>query len=264
MKAEGNQASQRPERVPVIITSRMGSQRFPGKALALVAGTPVIQWVVEAVLGSRLASDVVVATSESAEDAAIMDWCRRSDVRCETGPLADVATRVAAVATRLKCERFVRISGDSPLIDPFLIDFAIELSSRADWDLVTNVYPRTFPAGESVEVVRLKSLLSVLGASPTDEQREHVTLGFYQRLVPAEIRNFDVEEVLEARGQVLSFLDESRLSAARLSVDYPDDLVRVAKIIQSMAPREPRDAGWLRCAAVACGLDITDEDGIVR
>lgn len=251
MKDDGNQAIQGRERVPVIITSRMGSRRFPGKALALVAGKPVMQWVVEAARVSRRASDVVVATSESSEDAAITDWCRRSDVRCETGPLADVATRVAAVATRLKCERFVRISGDSPLIDPFLIDFAIELSSRADWDLVTNVYPRTFPAGESVEVVRLKSLLSVLGASPTDEQREHVTLGFYQRLVPAEIRNFDVEEVLAARGQRSDVGQLPNLADTRLSVDFPEDLLEVARVIESLAPRAPRDAGWLLCATAA-------------
>ena len=57
---------------------------------------------------------------------------------------------------------FVRISADSPLIDPSLIDKAVTLFKKNRFDIVTNVFPRTFPKGFSVEVVNSKLILDYL------------------------------------------------------------------------------------------------------
>ena len=47
----------------IVIPSRMGSARFPGKPLCLIAGRPMIDWVIEATLNVQHA-DVVVATPD--------------------------------------------------------------------------------------------------------------------------------------------------------------------------------------------------------
>ena len=59
----------KPEGVLVVIPARYGSSRFPGKALADIAGRPLIVRVAENARGVRLADRVIVAT----DDARIAD-----------------------------------------------------------------------------------------------------------------------------------------------------------------------------------------------
>ena len=47
-----------------IIPSRFGSSRFPGKPIHVIAGKPLVAWVVEAVKRARRLDDVVVATDD--------------------------------------------------------------------------------------------------------------------------------------------------------------------------------------------------------
>ena len=63
--------------------------------------------------------------------------------------------RLYETANMNKAKYFVRINGDSPLIDPKLIDKAIKISKKKKgYDIITNVFPRTFPKGQSVEVIK--------------------------------------------------------------------------------------------------------------
>ena len=73
------------------------------------------------------------------------------------------------------------ISGDSPLIDSTLVDRLVSVFRESDRpDLVTNVARRTFPKGQSIEVVSVEALRTRVldGMSPTE--KEHVTESFYK------------------------------------------------------------------------------------
>ena len=70
------------------------------------------------------------------------------------GPLQDVAGRFLEVVERFGLDAFVRVTGDSPLIDQRLVDHGIDLFREGGADVVTNVFPSTFPSGQSLEVVR--------------------------------------------------------------------------------------------------------------
>ncbi|SVE23592.1 uncharacterized protein METZ01_LOCUS476446, partial [marine metagenome] len=72
-----------------------------------------------------------------------------------------------------------RICGDSPFIDPSIIDEAIAVFSSSDFDLVTNVFPRSFPKGQSVEIIKTTALGRISKAMLSDEEREHATSYFY-------------------------------------------------------------------------------------
>ena len=47
-----------------LIPSRFGSSRFPGKPLAVLAGKPLVAWVVEAVGRAKSPDEVLVATDD--------------------------------------------------------------------------------------------------------------------------------------------------------------------------------------------------------
>jgi len=105
-----------------IIPARYASTRFPGKPLALIAGKPLIQRVVERCQQANSLSEIVVAT----DDARIADFARqfcRVEMTREDHPSG--SDRIAEVALRNNCDAVVNIQGDEPLIDPAVIDAVI-------------------------------------------------------------------------------------------------------------------------------------------
>jgi spore coat polysaccharide biosynthesis protein SpsF (cytidylyltransferase family) len=64
-------------------------------------------------------------------------------------------------------------------------------SHRSDLDLVTNVFPRTFPKGQSVEMLRSKTFAALQGDLLTAEEQEHVTKYYYNNSSKFRILNLD-------------------------------------------------------------------------
>lgn len=166
-------------RVAIVVVARMSSTRLPGKSLRILGGDTVLGHVLSRASMSREADCIIVATSSHSTDDPISDWCRDREVRCFRGSLADVALRVLGAAEASGAAGIVRVSADSPFIDPALIDHAIRLFRDQSADLVTNVFPRTFPKGESVEVIAVNALERLLLNGLTLDQQEHVTKAFY-------------------------------------------------------------------------------------
>ena len=102
-----------------IIPARFASTRFPGKPLAMIAGKPLIQHVVEQCLKASSLSEVVVATDDERIFAAARKFCRVEMTRSDHPSGSD---RIAEVARRLSCDAVVNIQGDEPLMDPAVID----------------------------------------------------------------------------------------------------------------------------------------------
>ncbi|HEX4771296.1 MAG TPA: 3-deoxy-manno-octulosonate cytidylyltransferase [Bryobacteraceae bacterium] len=116
-------------RILGVVPARFASSRFPGKALALLAGKPMVQHVYERAKMCRYLSDVLVAT----DDERIADAVRRFDGRVRlTLPDHPTGTdRLAEVASSETASLYVNIQGDEPLIDPEAVDASV-LSVLAD------------------------------------------------------------------------------------------------------------------------------------
>ena len=53
----------------------------------------------------------------------------------------------------------MRISADSPLIKTSIINKCINVKKNFfNYDLITNVFPRSFPSGQSVEIINTNVL----------------------------------------------------------------------------------------------------------
>lgn len=232
--------------VPILVTSRMTSRRLPGKALCLVSGKPLLRWVFEAASASRLSSRVVVATSTDPTDQAIREWCQAEQVEFTAGSLQDVLKRLEVSATELSSDAIVRISGDSPLLDPLLIDYAIQLFRNDDVDVATNVQTRTFPKGQSVEVIRTDFLRQLASRRLSQSHREHVTSAVYAGVVPARVRNFTAKEQAPEFFTLVSQRG-IQLASRNLSVDTVEDVASVDGVIRALQPMTPWQAGWVRC-----------------
>lgn len=207
----------------------------------------VLGYVVTALHHVQLTSGLVVATSTHPTDEPIAEWCHRARVDCFRGSLEDVAERALGACDAAGAETFVRISGDSPLIDPSLVDHAIALSRETSCDLVTNVFPRSFPRGQSVEVVRRSALASVYEAGISYAEKEHVTAALYAQPESYSIVNFAAED-LEPHLLHKSYADIG------LAVDEQSDLDRCRGVVEALHPEHPWHAGWERCAVIGASL----------
>ena len=111
-----------PTRILGVIPARFASSRFPGKALASLAGKPILQHVYERASQARYLSKLVVATDDDRIAQAARSF--RAPVQMTRPDHLSGTDRVAEVASSDHAEVIVNIQGDEPLIDPTAIDAA--------------------------------------------------------------------------------------------------------------------------------------------
>ena len=106
--------------VLAVIPARWGSTRFPGKPLAIIAGRPMIQHVVERVRRTPSLADVLVATDDRRILEAVQGFGGRAMLTGEhptgTDRIAEVARREAEAGREWAW--VLNVQGDEPLIDP--------------------------------------------------------------------------------------------------------------------------------------------------
>ena len=166
--------------VRVLVQARMSSRRFPGKVLAPFRGRPVIRHVLDAVRRALPSAGPMVLTSGESSDDPLAAYLRTQDIPVFRGPLDDVFDRYRRCVALHPCDWFLRLCADSPLLSPSVIRAVTDPARRAGVDLVTTVFPRTFPRGQNAEIVRVAAFLSIDPGALTAGDREHVTAYYYR------------------------------------------------------------------------------------
>ncbi len=142
-----------------ILQARMASRRLPGKAMAPLAGEPMIWRQIERLRRARGLSRIMVATSDEAADDAFAGYLVSRGQGVFRGSAADLLDRFARCAQAMEpASHVVRIKGDAPFVDPMLIDEAIRLAQQSGAPYVSNRQPRRHPAGLEVEVIAVPAL----------------------------------------------------------------------------------------------------------
>lgn len=176
-----------------IIQARSSSNRLKNKILLKVKNKPLIWHVVNSVQKSKNVKKIIVATSKDKSDDYLVKYMKKNRMNYYRGSLNNVAERLCTVAEKNKSKFFLRINGDSPLLDKRIIDQSIKLFKKLkfnEFDLITNIFPRTFPSGQSVEIIKTSSLRKILKFKLSILNQEHVTRYFYKKSKDFKIKNF--------------------------------------------------------------------------
>lgn len=158
------------------IQARLGSTRLPGKVLKDVCGKPMLQWQVERLQRSRLLDTVVVATTTNPSDDVIETFCRERGIDCYRGPEEDVLGRIASLVREREIDLHVECYGDSPLVDPQIVDEFIGyyLKFKDSVDYVSSALKTTYPPGLEVALYPGEVMLQTDAAVAMDDPlREH-------------------------------------------------------------------------------------------
>lgn len=158
------------------IQARLGSTRLPGKVLKDICGKPMLQWQVERLQRSRLLDAVVVATTTNPRDDAIEAFCLERGFDYYRGSEHDVLGRVANLVREREVDIHVECFGDSPLIDPQIVDeflgYYFKFSDSVDY--VSSALKTTYPPGLEVTLYPGFVILQADAAVPLDDPfREH-------------------------------------------------------------------------------------------
>jgi len=199
-----------------IIQTRYDSSRLPGKALSNLGERSVLGRTIDRLSNSEELGSIVIATSILKSDQAIVEHAEELSTDVFRGSLEDVGERLLKTCLAYEAEAFVRISGDSPLIDWRIVDHAIRLFRVTKPDLVTNIFQRTFPKGQSVEIIKTDKLAEICRSYRTSEEKEHVTPYFYKHFNDYKI---------------LSFTSGSDSGNSRQCIDDEIDLRKVEQLV---------------------------------
>jgi spore coat polysaccharide biosynthesis protein SpsF len=207
------------EPVVAIVQARMGSSRFPGKVLAPFAGTTVLAHMLERLRRVSHPLDLVVATSNRAEDDAIVAACAAAGVSTFRGDTEDVLGRFVACLRSLPARPalVLRICADRPLLCPVLVDELLDAYDELGRpDYLANNLPPSYPDGLDLELVRTECLEQAQEEAVDPYEREHVTPFVYRR-----------PERFRLAGLVCPFGD---FSSVRLALDTRDDHERLLRL----------------------------------
>ena len=237
--------------VVAIIPARYHSSRLPGKALADIAGRPMIEHVYRRAAAATAVTSVMVAT----DDERILEAVRAfGGVACLTSSHHQSGTdRLAEVAAELSCDVIVNVQGDEPLIEPAMIDEAVE-PLLVDPMVVMSTLRRQIADPAELHnpnvtkvVVDREGYALYFSRTPIPYVREgapparawrHVGLYVYRRdlllqlagLAPTELERSESLEQLRALENGIRILAVETQHDS-IGVDTPDDLERVRRLM---------------------------------
>ena len=201
-------------KIAIIIPARYGSTRFPGKPLALLNGTAMIDRVValakEAINGYSSAS-IMVAT----DDERIVEHCKvqgheclMTSVDCKTG-----SDRVLDAAVKLTetPDVVLNLQGDAPLMPVSAIRGVIEAFTDPDCHVATPIKQLTWVELDRLRTNKETTRFSGTTVTITSKNR---SLWFSKNILPA-IRK---EDVIRGQGELSPVHQHLGLYGYRLDV----------------------------------------------
>jgi spore coat polysaccharide biosynthesis protein SpsF len=192
----------------VYLQARISSTRLPGKVLFDINGIPMIKRQIDRIWQSREINGLVVLIPDSSEDDGLHAELIKFGVDVFRGSENDVLQRFMDALSKFPARNIIRLTADCPLVMPGILDEMIVRFSKGTPDYLSNTLAETYPDGLDVEIFSASSIRKLSSLNLGSLEREHVTLGIYNRPEMFRLENFE------------SLVD---LSNQRWTVDYPDD-----------------------------------------
>lgn len=213
-------------KIATIIEARMSSSRLPGKVLkrTLDDKLSMIEMMVNRINRSMLSDETIVATTTNPNDDELCAHLEKNNINYYRGSEENVLQRVLDTALENSVDVIVEVTGDCPLLDHTIIDQSIGFffKTRSDYvgnTCITNSYPR----GQDVKVFSTKTLSMVNCLTQDKDDQEHVSLYIYNntsrfKCTPLPAPSLKINP------------------KTRLTVDYPEDLDLILRLVENLGP----------------------------
>ncbi len=207
--------------IAAIIQTRISSSRLPGKIMLSACGKSLLHHLINRVKQSKNLDKIIIATTTEKADDVIVDFCKSEKIEFYRGSENDVLGRYYETAKMYSIDTIVRLTSDTPLLDPNVIDKVISIYQKNNFDFVSNFFPlpRTYPEGYNVEVFPMKILEKANREAIKPSDREHVTT--FISMQPKKFKIYRVD-------------NDKDFSKYRLTLDYDEDYKLIKAVFDSL------------------------------
>jgi len=236
----------------VVIPARFKSSRFPGKPLAMINGKPMIHRVYDQ-CAKGFEGEIIIAT----DSIKIQDYCSKNNLPCElTSESCMTGTdRVAEISNKYEVDYYINVQGDEPIFNPddltiFINEirsqknnysiFAGYTSIKSDDEFFSSQIPKmVFNKKEEL-------IYTSRAPIPSNKENKHIksfkqvcVYGFKKEALKKyseAINKTPLEEIEDL--ELLRFVETGEkvkmvsLSDTAVSVDNPEDILKVEKILE--------------------------------
>jgi spore coat polysaccharide biosynthesis protein SpsF len=170
------------------------------------------------------------------DNDVLCDYVSSLGIDVFRGPEDDVLGRFALLSAKHKPDIIVRITGDEPMIEPFIVDDVIKehIKRKADYtstkEYKDGTFIRPIPKGLDCEVFSNEVLKKIDAIAKTSYEREHVTPYIYTHPSEFSIYYYKPKKAFKEKPV--------------MTIDSPEDFVFVKKIIEGIyIPGKPMKRG---------------------
>lgn len=225
-----------------VIPARYASSRLPGKPLLMINGKPMYYWVYLSAKMTQLFDKIIVAT----DDQRIVDSCFQLgvDVEFTSSEHLTGTDRVAEVAKKYDYDIIVNIQGDEPLIEPSVIQIAVDTlinsnsvetvnlmaKIKSPVDLINNTVPKVIVNDDSIGIY--------LSRSPVPYPKGSIDYEYYKQVCIYAFRRTSLmkfSEYFRSRNEIIEDIEILRLIDNGIKVKF------VEVITQSIAVDTKKD-----------------------
>jgi spore coat polysaccharide biosynthesis protein SpsF len=205
----------------IVVTARMASSRYPGKAVVPLAGRPLLQVLLERMQAARGVDGVVLATTRRGEDDRLAAMAEEMGLPAFRGDDEDVLKRHIDCARAVGADDVVRVTGDNPLTDLETLErlVALHLERGAHY---TYVPGDALLMGILSEVIARDALEVSWGKGGASHRSELVTL-----YIKEHPEDFKIETATLPEGLFHPEL--------RLTVDESEDVALMQEIFERLS-----------------------------
>lgn len=198
----------------------MSSTRLPGKVMMPILEKPVLWHIYNRLKFSKKIDQICISTSTNPLDDTIEEFANENGIKCFRGSEQNVISRHLEAMKNFSATSMVRITGDNPLVDPFVVDDLIELYEKnPDIDLVCNTKNQPILEGFAAEIIPRKTLERLLPISNDPI--------FYEFFIGMYI--FEHEQQFKSLS-----IDLPPIDNLRLTLDYCEDYELIKKIFSHL------------------------------
>ena len=206
----------------IIIQARLGSTRLPGKILKPFHGDKCILDILIDKLHQASDAKVIVATSTSKNNDALVEHLKQNGELYYRGSENDVLDRFIKAAKKFHVDGIIRICSDNPFIDPDGIKALIEKARHSEAQSIgfrINGLPSIKTHfGFWGEFVTLDALKKVADSTDDLPAHEHVTIHIYSHPEEYQCEWIDCPDFIQGRNDI------------RLTVDTLEDFENAQQV----------------------------------
>lgn len=205
-------------KIVATIACRVESTRLYAKPMQLITTKSILEHIILQLQQSKLINEIVLAISENPGNEIFVKFAHENGLKFIRGDDEDVLKRIILAAEHVNSNLVFRVTSEDPFKHWESIDLAIKqhIQSGADF-----TYTQDLPEGSGFELINLKTLKTSHEKGKKRNRSEFVTSYIYEHQSAFKIKPFVVKPNL-------------RRPEIRLTVDYPEDLILVRKIMSKI------------------------------